>query len=412
MGGSRLVGHYAQEDARFRRRPPETAVAEALVCAKVFFFRVLRARAQWEVRDWSDITRKKTQGFGAAPPKRPSQKPLSARKSFFFAFCARARNGRFETGRTLRARRRKVSAPPPRNGRRRSPCLRESLFFSRSASARAQWEVRDWSDITRKKTQGFGAPPPETAVAEALVCAKVFFFSRFARARARAQWEVRDWSDITRKKTQGFGAAPPKRPSQKPLSARKFFFFRVLRARARNGRFETGRTLRARRRKVSAPPPRNGRRRSPCLRESLFFFAFCARARNGRFETGRTLRARRRKVSAPPPRNGRRRSPCLRESLIFSRSVRARAQWEVRDWSDITRKKTQGFGAPPLKRPSQKPLSARKSFFSGGSARAKPRNCKIVAELSVSDRGYLVVQLACRLISLHKTPEKSPAFYF
>ena len=272
MGGSRLLGHYAQEDARFRRRPPETAVAEALVCAKVFFFRVLRARA---------------------------------------------RNGRFETGRTLRARRRKVSAPPPRNGRRRSPCVRESLFFSRfCARARAMGGSRLVGHYAQEDAR-FRRRPPETAVAEALVCAKV-----------------------------------------------------------------------------------------------LFFFAFCARARNGRFETGRTLRARRRKVSAAPPRNGRRRGPCLRESLFFSRFPRARAQWEVRDWSDITRKKTQGFGGAPPKRPSQKPLSARESFFSGGSARAKPRNCKIVAEPSASDRGYLVVQLACRLISLHKTPEKSPAFYF
>ena len=46
----------------------------------------------WEPRDWSDIIRKKTQGFGAAPPKRPSQKPLSVQKSAFFAFFrARAR---------------------------------------------------------------------------------------------------------------------------------------------------------------------------------------------------------------------------------------------------------------------------------------------------------------------------------
>ena len=270
MGGSRLVGHYAQEDARFRRRPPETAVAEALVCAKVFFFRVLRARA---------------------------------------------RNGRFETGRTLRARRRKVSAPPPRNGRRRGPCLRESLFFSRFARARAMGGSRLVGHYAQEDAR-FRRRPPETAVAEALVCAKVFFFSRFARARAMggsrlvghyAQEDAR------------FRRRPPETAVAEALVCAKVFFFRVS---------------------------------------------------------------------------------------------RARAQWEVRDWSDITRKKTQGFGGAPPKRPSQKPLSARKSFFSGGSARAKPRNCKIVAEPSASDRGYLVVQLACRLISLHKTPEKSPAFYF
>ena len=217
---------------------------------KSFFFAFCaRARAQWDFRDWSDITRKKMQVFSAAPPKRPSQKALSARKSFFFAFCARARamGGSRLVGHYAQEDAR-FRRPPPRNGRRRSPCLRESLFFS-----------------------------------------------RFARARARAM-----------------------------------------------GGSRTGRTLRARRRKVSAPPPRNGRCRSPCLRRKSFFFAFCARARNGRFETGRTLRARRRKVKAPPPRNGRRRRPCLRESLFFSRLARARAQWEVRDWSDILRKKTQG----------------------------------------------------------------------
>ena len=67
---------------------------------------------------------------------------------------------------------------------------------------------------------------------------------------------------------------------------------------------------------------------------------------------------------------------------------------------------------PPPETAVAEALVCAKVFFSGGSARAKPRNCKIVAELSVSDRGYLVVQLACRLISLHKTPEKSPAFFF
>ena len=272
----------------------------------------------WEPRDWSDIIRKKTQGFGGAPPKRPSQKPLSAQKSFFSRFRARAMGTSRLVGHHTQENARFRRRPPETAVAEALVCTKIFFFFALFARASAMGASRLVGHHTQEDAR-FRRRPPETAVAEAFVCEEIFFFRVFRACARNGSLETGRTSYARRRKVS---AAPPRNGRRRsPCLRRNLFFSRF--SRARNGSLETGRTSCARRRKVSAAPPRNGRRRSPCLRRNLFFFAFFARARNGSVETGRTSCARRRKVSAPPPRNGRRRSPCLRKSLSFSRFARA-----------------------------------------------------------------------------------------